>query len=68
MTMHSVSSSNLAAIGWEKGVCRVEFKSGAIWEYSDVPESVYLGVKNSESVGKSFIADIRDSYPAARAN
>ena len=40
MNMISVSSSNLDAVGYEKGTLYVRFKNGSLYSYSGVPEYV----------------------------
>lgn len=36
-----VSSSNLASVGYQDGILEVAFKSGSVYQYTGVPESVY---------------------------
>lgn len=55
--MVSLASSNLAAVGYNKGTSelRVEFlKSGAIYQYSGVPEGVYEAIVSGSSAGEAF--------------
>ena len=58
-----VSSSNLASVGYEDGILEIGFTSGAIYEYSGVPESVYEALMAAASHGKYFAAYIRNNYP-----
>jgi len=57
-----VSSSNLASVGYEEGVLEVAFKSGSVYQYSGVPESVYKALMSAPSHGKYFVAYIRNNY------
>ena len=59
-----VESSNLASVAYdsEREILEIEFKSGGIYEYTGVPQSVYDGLMNAESKGKYFYQYIRDSY------
>jgi KTSC domain len=57
MNRISVSSSNLASIGYDSStqVLEVEFLDGSIYQYSDVPSSVYAGLMAASSHG-SYLA------------
>ena len=46
----------------EKQILRVEFGSGSIYNYLDVPESVYKEMKDAPSVGRFFNSEIKDKY------
>jgi lysyl-tRNA synthetase, class II len=41
---------------------RVEFNSGSVYNYRDVPETVYQELKNAPSVGQYFNTHIREKY------
>ena len=64
MQRESVQSSNIASLGYDSdtSTLEVEFHSGAVWQYHDVPENVYYDMKNSESLGKFFNANIKRQY------
>ena len=49
-----VSSSNIMSIGYDPDnmVLEVEFKTGAVYRYYDVPQSVYDGLMSADSHGK----------------
>ena len=53
-----VSSSNIASIGYDpmRMILEVEFLSGAIYWYYDVPEALYEGLMSAPSHGK-FLAE-----------
>lgn len=51
MIMKPVSSSNVACIGFENGVLRVQFHNGYVYEYYNVPESVYKDFLHAPSKG-----------------
>ena len=60
MERRPVSSSNIASIGWEPdeegaGTMEVDFHSGHIYRYRNVPETVFQAALGASSVGK-FIA------------
>lgn len=60
----SVSSSNIASVGYDKEeqTLEVEFNSGAVYQYFQVPVNVYEGLISASSVGKYFNANVRDVY------
>ena len=62
--MTEVISSNLLAIGFDDEVesLYVQFKSGKIYEYENVPASVYDELSEAESVGKYFNQFIKNNY------
>jgi hypothetical protein len=66
MQMQTVSSSDLAAVGYENGSLCVRFNSGGLYVYSGVPESIYSGLMNASSHGKYFHAYIKNSYSYQR--
>ena len=62
--LHEVESSSLSRLGYDskEKVLVVEFTSGGIYAYYDVPQSVYSSLKNAESLGNYFYYSIRDNY------
>lgn len=57
-----VESTMIRSFGFEISTLEVEFISGAIWQYFDVPESVFYEMKAASSCGKFFLANIRGQY------
>ena len=64
MERQSVSSSNLASIGYdaENEILEVEFKHSGIYQYFGVPENIYDELMNADSHGVYFSANIRNNY------
>lgn len=64
MKRSPVSSSNIKTIGYKKAdkVLEVEFNSGRIYHYFEVPESVYNGLISAESIGKYHVENIKNKY------
>lgn len=61
-----VESSNLKAIGRIENALYVEFHSGAIYRYHNVPNDVYDKLMEAESKGKAFNQLIKNGdYPWA---
>lgn len=66
MTRIPVSSSNLAAVGYDpvRQVLEIEFHSGSIYQYDGVPSSIYQGLMAAGSHGQYFDAYIKKGgYP-----
>lgn len=63
MNRESVQSSMIASLGYDANTStlEVEFNSGAVWQYYEVPESVYYDMMNG-SIGKYFHANIKGQY------
>lgn len=61
MERNSVSSSNLASVGYEVSLktLEVEFNNGGIYQYFNVPESVYNGLMNASSHGSYFDSNVK---------
>lgn len=68
MDMQSVSSSNIAAVGYDEAEKKlhVQFHNGSTYAYEGVPADVHSELVGAESVGKYFNAHVKDSYPYAR--
>ncbi len=64
MKRESVSSSNLASVGYnsENKILEIEFNHGGVYQYFDVPKSEYEALMNASSHGKYFSANIRNDY------
>lgn len=59
-----VDSSNISSIGFdeESSTLEVEFHSGAVYQYFDVPLNVYEGLMNASSKGQYFAQHIKGYY------
>lgn len=57
-------SSNLAQVDYDgdQQTLVVTFKTGNIYEYKNVPESVYLSLQRAPSPGSYFYRNVRSSY------
>ncbi len=64
MNRTPVSSSNLAAVGYDAAsqILEVEFHNGSVYSYHGVPAAVYQALMSAASHGSYFSAFIRDSY------
>lgn len=66
--MHSVSSSNVDAVGYDPDGERlyVRFHSGDIYEYHGVPKDVYEDLLAAPSVGRFLNYEIKGRYSYSR--
>ncbi|MBG9993437.1 KTSC domain-containing protein [Pseudoalteromonas sp. NZS127_1] len=64
MNMINVDSSNVAAVGYdeESTTLQVEFNNGSAYQYFDVPEHLFNGLRDADSVGGFLAANIKGSY------
>lgn len=64
--IHTPTSSNITAFGWEDGDLYIQFKkSGTVYSYSDVPRQTHLDMIAADSVGSFFHAHVKKSFAAA---
>ena len=61
MERQYVSSSNIASIGYDpvNMVLEIEFLNGAVYQYYDVPQSIYDGLMVADSHGKFLAAYVK---------
>jgi len=64
MEREAVKSTTMRSIGYEAStrVLAIEFQSGEVYEYLDVPIEMYKTLSEAESKGKYFNREIRDNY------
>lgn len=64
MNRTPVTSSNVASVGYDPKTMtlEVEFHSGFVYQYFDVPESIHLDLMRASSVGKYLNHNIKGSY------
>lgn len=66
MQIIPVSSSNVAAIGYENGVIEVHFHSGAVYQYSDATEALFQAFLAAPSKGSFVHQHLKDCLPTTR--
>lgn len=68
MNRISVSSSNIASVGYDESsqTLEVEFNSGAIYEYYGVPECIFQELVGASSVGGYFAQRVKNTYGFSR--
>jgi hypothetical protein len=54
----------MRSVGYEakSRILEIEFDSGAVYQYLDVPLRAYEELRAAESKGRYFNSEIRDSY------
>ena len=68
MQRQAVESTTMSAVGYDQmnQVLEVEFQSGAVYQYLDVPPAIYEELREAEAKGRYFNSEIRDSYSCVR--
>lgn len=68
MINQMVISTEIEWIGYDykRSMLQVEFIEGKIYQYDEVPETVYKSFLNARSHGQFFEGSIKDHYPYRR--
>ena len=68
MRRTAVESTTMRSVGDDSArqILEVEFTSGAVYQYLEVPAAVFDGLMRAESKGRYFNQEIRDDYTALR--
>ncbi|WP_261845011.1 KTSC domain-containing protein [Aliamphritea ceti] len=68
MERTAVSSSNLAAVGYDfdSEILEVEFNSGGVYEYYNVPGYVFQELMRADSLGIYLNQNIKGTYQYSR--
>ena len=64
-----IESSMITSMGYDfqQAILEIEFKSnGQVWQYFDVPESLWYKMESASSVGKFFHSNIRGIFTENR--
>ncbi len=63
-----VSSSAISSVGYDdrSSTLEVEFSSGAVYDYLNVPRRVYRDLLKAPSKGSFVSRRVRDQYPFVR--
>jgi len=64
MPRKPVRSSNIASIGYDEAsyTLEVEFRTGSVYQYYNVPKVVYEGLMNAPSHGTYLARYVKDVY------
>ncbi|CAG4885623.1 KTSC domain-containing protein [Paraburkholderia saeva] len=68
MDRTAVTSSNVASIGYDtdSSTLEIEFNNGTIYQYFDVPDNIFEGLRSSNSIGGYLAANIKGVYRYSR--
>jgi len=68
MNRKPVSSSNISEVGYDPDTQTLEvlFTNGNIYQYFDIPQTVYESLMSSGSVGQFLSKEIKGNYRYAR--
>lgn len=68
MKLSPVKSTNIAAVGHDPATSQlvVQFKSGAAHVYEGVTAEDHAALVGAESVGKHFIANIKNKFASSK--
>jgi len=68
MRRRPVESSSLRSVGYDSRsrTLEIEFHSGSLYQYFNVPEAVFEELLAQDSLGAYFNAEIRDAYACVR--
>jgi hypothetical protein len=68
MKRQAVESTTMRSVGYEtkNKVLEIEFESGVIYQYLEVPRMVAEALLSAESKGRYFNGEIRDHYESVR--
>lgn len=70
MDRETVSSSNIASVGYDAGTetLEVEFTNGSVYQYYNVPQVTYEQFMASGSKGQFFHTSIRNVFGYSRVS
>lgn len=68
MHRNHVTSSAISSVGYDdrSSVLEVQFASGAVYDYLNVPKKVYRALLKASSKGSFVSRRVRDRYPFVR--
>ena len=64
MKREPVESKTMRSVGYEarSRILEIEFQSGALYQYLEIPRKVHEELIRAESKGQYFNSEIRDDY------
>jgi hypothetical protein len=68
MERKPVDSSDLKSVGYDPDtmILEIEFNSGGVYQYKQVPSRIHAGLMSASSHGSYFHANIRNRYAYTR--
>jgi hypothetical protein len=70
MQRQAVESTTMRSVGYDEmaQVLEVEFQSGTVYQYLEIPPAIYKELLEAESKGRYFNSEIRDTYEFIRVD
>lgn len=68
MELKKVKSSNIDSVGYENENLYIQYQSGAIYKYKNVPKVIYESLIDSDSKGRFMNSEIKNKYLFERLN
>jgi hypothetical protein len=62
MRRRPVNSSSVRTVSWKDGTLEVEYVSGDVYQYYDVPQLTYAGLLAADSIGNFVNTEIKPYY------
>lgn len=68
MRREQVSSSSITSVGYDEPseTLEVEFQNGSIYQYYNVPQSIYAEFRAASSAGQFLAYQIKNVFPYSR--
>ncbi|WNV04034.1 KTSC domain-containing protein [Candidatus Methylospira mobilis] len=68
MNWIDVQSTNIARMAYDETnrILKIEFQNGSLYDYFDIPDVVFDGIRNSPSKGQYLAQQIKGHYRYAR--
>lgn len=68
MKREPVPSSNILSVGYDMAseTLEVEFVNGAVYQYYNVPQSIYDAFRAAPSAGQFLAYQIKNAFPYSR--
>jgi len=68
MELKKVKSSNIDSVGYENENLYIQYQSGAIYKYKNVPKVIYESLMDSDSKGRYMNSSIKTKFEYERLN
>lgn len=68
MELKKVKSSNIDSVGYENENLYIQYQSGAIYKYKNVPKIIYESLMDSDSKGRYMNSSIKTKFEYERLN
>ena len=66
MKLNEVVSSNIKSVGYEDDNLYVQYNSGAVYRYKNVPKELYENLVKAESKGRFINSEVKGKFEYER--